>query len=146
MFILSLFDVPDQRLQAAESDRTFAEILAPAAVERSSQPSFEQLAQGNAQEFWNLSHTVSEIDDSPNVHMHRLSENSIIGSFFPEKAHPELWLACEENSFHLWVDWQMYLGRGDQYVTYGTDDENLRAEKWSIASDSPDSSGKGHGS
>lgn len=85
-----------------------------------------------AQEHWNVSTRVSEIDDSTNVHLSRpssrITRDTIGGAVIPR-----LFITCRESSTSIYVFWDRFISTQNTNVLVRIDDEPARTHRWGIS-------------
>ncbi len=83
---------------------------------------------------WFVSQYTSKLDDSPNVFMSMDAKEPLIDGS-GQIHRPSLCIRCSENKTHIYVIWDMPLGRRDVLVTERLDAQKPSSKEWEISSD-----------
>jgi hypothetical protein len=83
---------------------------------------------------WRVSSEVSPIDDSTNVYVSLLADNTVSGQFGDE-VRPMLLVRCKEKGTEVFVRWELYLGIDTTQVLHRLDDRAAQTKKWGVSTD-----------
>ena len=81
---------------------------------------------------WSVSTKTSPIDDSTNVYMY-VDADELIRDRYGNATRPSLWVRCAENTTSLFINWGVYLGLDETWMTHRIDDAKAVTSEWSVS-------------
>ncbi|EID0034502.1 hypothetical protein LA064_004677 [Vibrio alginolyticus] len=82
---------------------------------------------------WRVSEEKSPIDDSVNVYLSVLANETVLSGY--KKVKPSLYVRCAENKTSIFIDWGLYLGLDETRLLTRFDKEKAKTSTWSISTD-----------
>lgn len=82
---------------------------------------------------WIVRKETSPIDDSVNVYLSVLSNETVFSDY--KEVKPSLYIRCAENKTSIFINWMLYLGLDETRLLTRFDKEKAKTSTWSISTD-----------